>query len=85
MNAPVVDVGRTAVLVVDMQNDFVEVGAPLEFPEGRRMLPATQKVLDAARLRGMAVIYAAHVHRADAVGPGHPSDLYPPLAAGELP
>lgn len=83
MNARTVDVDSTAVLVIDMQNDFVEVGAPLEFPEGRRVLPTIQKVLDAARQCGMPVIYAAHVHRADGSDLGIHRDLYPPVAAGE--
>jgi len=78
-----IDVDRTAVLVIDMQNDFVEEGAPLEFPEGRRVIPAIQKILDAARSRGMAVVYAAHVHRPGGADMGIHRDLYPPVAAGE--
>lgn len=83
MSSSSVDVDRTAVLVIDMQNDFVEEGAPLEFPEGRGVIPAIQKVLDAARSRGMAVIYAAHVHRPGGADMGGHRDLYPPVAAGE--
>jgi ureidoacrylate peracid hydrolase len=83
MSSPQIDVNRTAVLVIDMQNDFVEEGAPLEFPEGRRVIPAIQKVLDAARDRGMAVIYAVHVHRAGGADLGIHRELYPPVAAGE--
>ncbi|MET7990750.1 cysteine hydrolase [Amycolatopsis sp. NPDC005232] len=83
MTSSLIDVDRTAVLVIDMQNDFVEEGAPLEFPEGRRVIPAIQKVLEAARSRGMAVIYAAHVHRPGGADMGVHRDLYPPVAAGE--
>ncbi|GAB3146455.1 cysteine hydrolase [Amycolatopsis stemonae] len=74
---------RTAVLVIDMQNDFVEEGAPLEFPEGRRVIPAIQRALDAARGRGMPVVYAAHVHRPGGVDQGIHRELYPPVAAGD--
>lgn len=74
---------RTALLVVDMQNDFVEEGAPLEFPEGRAILPTLQKVLDAARARDMPVIYPTHVHRAGGADMGIHRDLYPPVAAGQ--
>lgn len=83
MSTPVVDVDRTAVLVIDMQNDFMEEGAPLEFPEGRRVVPAILKVLGAARERGMPVVYAAHVHRKDGADLGIHRDLYPPVAAGQ--
>ncbi|WP_236796266.1 cysteine hydrolase family protein [Amycolatopsis sp. GM8] len=83
MTNSVIDVNSTAVLVIDMQNDFVEEGAPLEFPEGRGVIPAIQKILDAARSRRMPVIYAAHVHRAGGADMGVHRDLYPPVAAGE--
>ncbi|MFI1094855.1 cysteine hydrolase family protein [Streptomyces sp. NPDC020917] len=83
MSSSPIDVVRTAVLVIDMQNDFVEEGAPLEFPEGRRVIPAIQKLLDAARSRGLAVVYAAHVHRPGGADMGIHRDLYPPVAAGE--
>jgi biuret amidohydrolase len=83
MSSSPIDVDRTAVLVIDMQNDFVEEGAPLEFPEGRRVIPAIRKVLDAARARDMAVVYAAHVHRRGGADMGIHRDLYPPVAAGK--
>jgi ureidoacrylate peracid hydrolase len=83
MSNALIDVPRTAVLVIDMQNDFVEEGAPLEFPEGRRIVPAIQKVLTAARAREMPVVYAAHVHRPGGADLGIHRELYPPVAAGE--
>jgi ureidoacrylate peracid hydrolase len=30
---------KTAMIVVDMQNDFVREGAPLEIPHARAMVP----------------------------------------------
>ncbi|MFC4950017.1 cysteine hydrolase family protein [Pseudonocardia sp. GCM10023141] len=83
MNATAIDPRRTALLVIDMQNDFVEEGAPLEFPEGRRILPTLQKVLDAARSHAMPVIYPAHVHRPGGADMGIHRDLYPPVAEGK--
>ena len=75
--------GRFALLVIDMENDFVEAGAPLEFPEGRSIMANLKRVVELARDKGVPVVYAAHVHRADGTDMGPHRDLYPPVAAGE--
>ena len=46
-----------ALVIVDMQNDFVRVGAPLEVPESRATIPAHQALLAACRERKIPVIY----------------------------
>lgn len=51
------DAARAALLVVDMQNDFVREGAPLEVPDARATIPATQELIAAARAAGMPVIF----------------------------
>ena len=48
-------------LVVDMQNDFVRVGAPLEVPEARATIPAHQTLLGAIRELQIPVIYTKFV------------------------
>src|SRR5690606_35500156 len=48
---------RLALLVVDMQNDFVRVGAPLEVPDARATIPATQRLIRFAREQNMPVIF----------------------------
>ena len=50
-----------ALLVVDMQNDFVRVGAPLEVPEARATIPAHQTLLGACRELQIPVIYTKFV------------------------
>jgi ureidoacrylate peracid hydrolase len=60
-----IDPGQTALIVVDMQNDFVAPGAPLESSAGRAMVPHLQRALDCCREEGIPVIYTAHVHRPD--------------------
>jgi nicotinamidase-related amidase len=40
-----VAVERTALVVVDMQNDFVRVGAPQEVPDARATIPAIQALI----------------------------------------
>lgn len=44
-----VDPARSAFLVVDMQNDFVRVGAPLEVPEARSTIDPIRVTIDLFR------------------------------------
>lgn len=59
-----IDPRTTALIVVDMQNDFVAPGAPIETPMGRAMVPCLQQALACCRAHRIPVIYTAHVHRA---------------------
>jgi nicotinamidase-related amidase len=58
-----IEPSSTALIVVDMQNDFVAPGAPLESRAGRAMVPNLRRVLACCREVGIPVIYTAHVHR----------------------
>lgn len=80
---PEIDMSRTALIVVDMQNDFVAEGAPLESPLGRAMIPTLVRVRDFFRASGAPVIYTRHVHHHDGRDMGRYKDLYPPVAARE--
>lgn len=71
---------RTAIIVVDMQNDFVAPGAPLETPMGQELIPRLQKLLDHARQSGMRVIYTTHTHRRDGSDMGLFGEIWPPIA-----
>jgi nicotinamidase-related amidase len=57
---------RPALIVVDMQNDFVRVGAPLEIPDARATLPQHRRLLDACRATEVPVVYVRYV-----AGPQH--------------
>ena len=46
-----------ALVIVDMQNDFVRSGAPLEVPDARATFDAHRRLLAAFRKRGAPVIY----------------------------
>src|SRR5437660_1042108 len=52
---------HSALVIVDMQNDFVRVGAPLEVPESRPTIAVHQRLLAACRERGVPVIYTKFV------------------------
>jgi ureidoacrylate peracid hydrolase len=76
-----IDPGKTAMIVVDMQNDFVAAGAPMETPAARAMVPRLAEALTLSRDAGIRVIYTAHVHRRDGCDMGLFDDLHPPIAA----
>lgn len=46
-----------ALLIVDMQNDFVLPGAPLEVPDARATIPVIAGLADLFRERGRPVVY----------------------------
>ena len=54
-----------ALLIIDMLNDFVRPGAPLEVPNTREILPAVQERIRTAREEGTPVIYICDAHRPD--------------------
>jgi len=53
---------QSAVLVIDMLNDFVLAGAPLEVPLTREMVPFLQNEIDKARRNHIPVIYLCDSH-----------------------
>jgi ureidoacrylate peracid hydrolase len=75
-----IDPARTAMIVVDMQNDFVAAGAPIETPAARAMVPRLADALKICRGVGIRVIFTAHVHRRDGCDMGLFDDLHPPIA-----
>jgi nicotinamidase-related amidase len=50
-----------ALIIVDMQNDFVRVGAPLEVPDARQTIDPHKQLLAAFRLRKLPVIYTKFI------------------------
>ena len=54
-----------ALLIIDMLNDFVQPGAPLEVPETRTIIKAIQKQASKARAEKRAVIYICDAHAPD--------------------
>jgi len=61
--APADRVRDAALLVVDMQNDFVREGAPLEVPDARKTIAPIRRLIDALRGRGRPVVYTRFLSR----------------------
>jgi nicotinamidase-related amidase len=54
---------NAALVIVDMQNDFVRVGAPLEVPDARATIPAHLDLIRAFRRAGRPVVYTKFISR----------------------
>ncbi len=74
---------RTALLVIDMQYDFVAPGAPYESPPARDMIDRLNGLIRLARERSVPVIFTAHAHRADGADLGAVKYLHPLTASGQ--
>ncbi|HET7197236.1 MAG TPA: isochorismatase family cysteine hydrolase [Burkholderiales bacterium] len=58
------DIKKTALLVIDMQNAFVAPGAPIEVPAARGIVPAINRLAGELRRRGVPVIWVLHQNAA---------------------
>jgi nicotinamidase-related amidase len=57
-----VDPAKTALVVVDMQNDFVKEGGSLVVPDAEGTISAIQGLLKLARDSGMKVVFSQDTH-----------------------
>lgn len=78
---------RAALLIVDMQNGFVQPGAPLEVPMARAQVPVIRTLLDFWRNRDLPVVFTAFCVGPDfrypfywAIARQRGLDLEPPMA-----
>jgi nicotinamidase-related amidase len=58
-----VDPAMTALVVVDMQNDFVREGGGLLVPDAAATIPTIKALLELARAHAMRVVYSQDTHR----------------------
>jgi nicotinamidase-related amidase len=56
---------KEALLIIDMLNDFVLAGAPLEVPDTRTIIPTIKDEVAKARTAGNPVIYLCDAHEPD--------------------
>jgi nicotinamidase-related amidase len=58
-----VDPSRSALVVIDMQNDFVRQGGSMLVPDAEATIPAINRLLQFARTHGIRVFYSQDTHR----------------------
>jgi ureidoacrylate peracid hydrolase len=76
--------GRTALLVVDMQRGFVDVGQAMEVPPARDIVPAVRALLDGFRAKRLPVVFTEFTYSPAVpilVGELHPEHRPAPLGA----
>lgn len=56
---------KTALLIIDMQNDFILPGAPAEVPGAVKIVPSVKKLLDFCRERKIPVFHVIRQYRYD--------------------
>jgi biuret amidohydrolase len=59
----IADPSRTALLIIDMQNDFVRPEAKLSTPGAAGLIPIIAAFAQACRQRGFPVVYTREMHR----------------------
>ena len=69
---------RQAVVVVDMQRDFLLPGAPVMADGGEAIIGAINRVTDIARARSVPIIFTHELHRPDASDYGIELEYDPP-------
>ena len=77
-----VSAGTTALVVIDMQNDFVAAGAPYESTAAREMTDNLNRLIGRCREAGIAVIFTTHAHRADGTDLGAVKYIHPLTTEG---
>jgi len=65
-----IDPSKTALIVVDMENDFAARGgmfdrAGIDISGAQKVIPATARVLDAAHAAGLKIVYLKMRYQAD--------------------
>jgi ureidoacrylate peracid hydrolase len=56
---------RTALLVIDMQNFFLEPGTPIEVPAARDIVPAVEQMAETLRNAGGTVVWIQQIYNVD--------------------
>ncbi len=62
--------GKSALLVIDMQEYFLDPGSPAFMGSGPALLPTLRELIDAFRAKRLPVIFTKHVHHPDGLDSG---------------
>ncbi|MFC6879551.1 MULTISPECIES: cysteine hydrolase family protein [Actinomadura] len=73
----------SALIVIDMQSDFLAEGAPLEAAAARELVPTVNDLIGFCRGLGIPVLFTAHVHRGNGWDMGLYSEIHPEIADRE--
>lgn len=76
---------RTALLVIDMQNDFVLADAALPAAGGVEIIPRVAALVERARTAGLPVFFTMEMHRADGSDFGVELEFEPPHCFEDTP
>lgn len=66
--------GNAALLVIDMQHDFLDKEAPVHCVGGVEMVPAVKKLIGACKAAGIPVIFTQEIHRSTRIDMGRELD-----------
>ncbi len=58
---------KCALIVIDMQSDFIREGAPIECTGGREIIPKLSELIKFMHLKNVPVIYTQEMHRAEKI------------------
>ena len=73
------DYTHAAIIVIDVQNDFVAPGAPIECSGAREIITPLKTLLEEGRRRGIPIIFTQEVHRKEQVDFGLELEYGEPL------
>ncbi len=75
---------KSCVLIIDMTNAFLGGGGPVMIPDGLKIIPRLNKLLDVSRQKRLKVIFTTHVYHLDGCDLGlHPA-FHPVMGEGQL-
>jgi ureidoacrylate peracid hydrolase len=75
--------GKACLLVIDMQNEFLDEEGAVFFHYATEILPNVKRMLAAARRASIPVIYTAHVHEDPDIDGGMTAEWWPEIKRGE--
>ena len=67
-------VGKPALLVIDMQHDFVDPGAGCYAVGAEEIVPALRRLIDFVRTRSIPIVFTQEAHRPSGVDAGREAD-----------